>query len=45
MKLLAPPLDDLDREGLVADSETVHFDRAFDYLVTRPDAAKSALLI
>ena len=31
VKLLGPTLDDVDRDGLLADVETIHLDRGYDY--------------
>ena len=31
VKLLGPTLDDVDRDGLLADIETIHLDRGYDY--------------
>ena len=31
MKLLGPTLDDVDRDGLLRDIETIHLDRGYDY--------------
>ena len=43
VKLLAPTLEDLDRDGLVCDIETVHLDRGYDYPVIRTQLTEAGL--
>lgn len=43
VKLLAPTLEDLDRDGLLADIETVRLDRGYDYPVIRAQLVAAGL--
>jgi transposase len=43
-KLVAATLDDIDRRGLLADIETLHLDRGYDFAFVRQDCADRGLL-
>jgi transposase len=43
VKLLGPTLDDIDRDGLLCDIETLHLDRGYDYPRIRAQLADAGL--
>ena len=43
VKLLGPTLDDVDRDGLLRDIETLHLDRGYDYPVIRTQLTHAGL--